>query len=118
MKPLFVQWGGGNIGRSFIARVFFQSGFRILFIDINQGLVDALNMTRSYTIESVFEEKTTTLVVSDVSAIHASDQEAVNEAIAEAAFLRVPELGADRLGQNLHPALHVLHRLAFPQQFP
>lgn len=89
MKPLFVQWGGGNIGRSFIARVFFQSGFRILFIDINQGLVDALNMTRSYTIESVFEEKTTTLVVSDVSAIHASDQEAVNEAIAEAAFLGV-----------------------------
>jgi len=89
VKPLFVQWGGGNIGRSFIAQVFAHAGFRVIIIDINQGLVDALNREGCYTIESVFEESVTTFLVEDVSAIHASNQAAVNMAIAEASFLGV-----------------------------
>lgn len=89
MKPLFVQWGGGNIGRSFIAQVFFRAGFRVAIIDINQTLVEALNHTGSYTIESVFGSETSTLVVDDVYAILASDQKAVNEAIAQASFLGI-----------------------------
>lgn len=89
MKPLFVQWGGGNIGRSFISQVFSRAGFRIVIIDINQNLVDALNHEGSYTIEAVFDESVTKLLIDDVSAIHASNQDAVNKAIVEASFLGV-----------------------------
>ena len=89
MKPLFVQWGGGNIGRSFIARVFSHSGFRILFIDVNQSLVNALNQAGAYTIEEVFGSSVAQVVIRDVGAIHPFDQEAINNAIAEASFLGV-----------------------------
>lgn len=89
MKPLFVQWGGGNIGRSFIARVFSRSGFRVLFIDVNQRLVDALNQAGAYTIEEVWGSNVERVEIKDVGAILLSDQQAINRAIADASFLGV-----------------------------
>lgn len=89
MKKLFVQWGGGNIGRSFIAQVFSRAGYRIVIIDINQALVDALNLHGSYTIETVFDQEVHHLLIEDVSAVHASDQDAINEAVRDADLLGI-----------------------------
>lgn len=89
MKKLFVQWGGGNIGRSFIAQVFSRAGYRVVIIDINQALVDALNVHGSYTIETVFDQDMQQMRIDDVSAIHASDQAAINQAVTDADLLGV-----------------------------
>ena len=48
MKGNFVQFGGGNIGRSFIALLFSQAGYNVTFIDVNKELVQLLNERGSY----------------------------------------------------------------------
>ena len=44
----FVQFGAGNIGRSFIGRLFAEAGYRVVFIDVDSRLVSLLNERRSY----------------------------------------------------------------------
>lgn len=45
-----VLFGAGKIGRSFIAQLFSRSGFEVVFVDINEKIIDALNRFRSYKI--------------------------------------------------------------------
>jgi len=50
--PLFLEgimlqalmYGAGNIGRGFIGPLMAQSGYKVVFVDINRPLVDALNL--------------------------------------------------------------------------
>lgn len=97
MKPLFVQWGAGNIGRSFIGQVFAQNGYSVTFIDINESLIEVLNREHSYDVHTVSGEKEKILVVEEVSAINATDQMAVNEAISQASCMGVS------VGKNVWP---------------
>lgn len=43
MKKKLVQFGAGNIGRSFIGQIFSQNGYEVVFIDLNQTLIQNLN---------------------------------------------------------------------------
>ena len=43
-----VLFGAGNIGRSFIAQVFSRDNYEIVFIDINQDVINKINNTGSY----------------------------------------------------------------------
>jgi mannitol-1-phosphate 5-dehydrogenase len=45
-----VQFGAGNIGRSFIGQVFSRAGWEVVFIDIDERLVSLLNEKRFYTV--------------------------------------------------------------------
>ena len=45
-----VQFGAGNIGRGFLGQLFFESNYQIIFVDLNQKLVDLLNKERKYPI--------------------------------------------------------------------
>jgi mannitol-1-phosphate 5-dehydrogenase len=42
-KKRMLQFGAGNIGRSFIGQLFSRSGYEVVFIDINKKLVKELN---------------------------------------------------------------------------
>ncbi len=42
-----VQFGAGNIGRSFIGQLFANSGYDVIFIDVAKPLVEALNAQRN-----------------------------------------------------------------------
>ncbi len=97
MKPIFIQWGAGNIGRSFIGQVFAQNGYSVTFIDINAELIEVLNTKHSYDVHTVSGEESEILVVDDVSAINATNQDAVNEAIAYASLMGVS------VGKNVWP---------------
>ncbi|MBK5247669.1 MAG: hypothetical protein JJE49_10435, partial [Peptostreptococcaceae bacterium] len=97
MKPLFVQWGAGNIGRSFIGQVFSQNGYTVTFIDINTKLIDVLNTEHSYVVHTVSGEDSVNLVVDDVLAIDATNQDAVNEAIINASLMGIS------VGKNVWP---------------
>ena len=48
MGGLFVQFGAGNIGRSFIGRLFSAAGYETVFVDVDEGLIALLNERRSY----------------------------------------------------------------------
>lgn len=104
MNPLFVQWGGGNIGRSFIGQVFSLSGYRVTFIDINKDLITSLNQAGEYVVKAVNGDSVTDILVKNVSAIDAADQELVNEAIKECSLMGVS------VGRNVWP--HIASSLA------
>jgi mannitol-1-phosphate 5-dehydrogenase len=44
----FVQFGGGNIGRSFIGALFSRASWEVIFIDVDPVLVSRLNQERYY----------------------------------------------------------------------
>lgn len=37
-----VMYGAGNIGRGFIGQLFSESGYEVVFIDVNTEIVDKL----------------------------------------------------------------------------
>lgn len=43
LSKKFVQFGAGNIGRSFTGRLFSSSGYETVFIDVNETVVDLIN---------------------------------------------------------------------------
>jgi len=73
-----VIFGAGKIGRSFIGQVFSSGGYRIVFADIDQSLVNELNNRKSYNV-IVKDTQEMIIPVSNVKAIHLSDEEALLE---------------------------------------
>jgi mannitol-1-phosphate 5-dehydrogenase len=97
MNGQFVQWGGGNIGRSFIGQVFASNGYRVTFIDVNSSLIETLRETGRYEVETIFYGKSKFLDVTGVTAIDANDADAVSLAITEADLMGVS------VGKNVWP---------------
>ena len=42
-KKKLIQFGAGNIGRSFIGQIFSKEGYEVVFIDVNEKLISELN---------------------------------------------------------------------------
>lgn len=82
-----VIFGAGNIGRGFIGQLYSESGYEVVFVDIDRPLLDALNARGAYTIELVDNEDTARVRVTPVRGIHAGDQAAVAAAIAHAGIM-------------------------------
>jgi mannitol-1-phosphate 5-dehydrogenase len=75
-------FGAGNIGRGFIGQLFSESGYEVVFIDVDRPLLDALNTERAYTIELVDNDSTQAIRVGPVRGIDAADVDAVAAAVA------------------------------------
>jgi mannitol-1-phosphate 5-dehydrogenase len=90
MKPMptLVQFGAGNIGRSFIGQLFATSGYEVIFIDVAKPLVEALNARREYNIvikrSSAADE---VLTIRNVYALDGNDHAAVAEAVADTDYV-------------------------------
>ncbi|QRG67527.1 mannitol-1-phosphate 5-dehydrogenase [Brevibacillus choshinensis] len=80
---LAVHFGAGNIGRGFIGLLLNQAGYEVVFVDVNQTLVEELNQRGSYHVQLATEGTPATLV-KGVRAIQGQDIEAVAKAIAQA----------------------------------
>lgn len=83
MNGQAVHFGAGNIGRGFIGQLYWESGFRTTFIDVNETVVGLLQSRGSYPIHLV-SETTEVIPVDNVTAIHGGDLEAVSDALAVA----------------------------------
>ena len=79
-----VIYGAGNIGRGFIGQVFHDSGYEVIFIDINQTIIDALNFRGGYTLRVVGNDGDLDTFIDNVRGIDGRDAEAVADAIASA----------------------------------
>jgi len=99
VKPLFVQWGAGNIGRSFIGQVFSRNGYRVVFIDIDEKLVETLNIHKRYVVETVSRDGAERLQVDSVCALHVGHTAEIADAIAEADLMGVS------VGKNAWPSI-------------
>jgi len=84
-----VMYGAGNIGRGFIGQVFFDSGFEVVFIDIDCDVVAALNERGSYTQLIIEGDSSERREISRVRAVDGFDREAVASEIAACDIMAV-----------------------------
>ncbi|TLX78111.1 mannitol-1-phosphate 5-dehydrogenase [Labilibacter sediminis] len=71
-----LMFGAGKIGRSFIAQLFSRSGFEVVFVDIDERVINALNSQKEYEI-IIKDTKTYNLVIRNVRGVLATNEEDV-----------------------------------------
>jgi mannitol-1-phosphate 5-dehydrogenase len=77
----FVQFGAGNIGRSFLGQLFSQGGYEVIFVDIDEDLVNELNRKGSYRV-IIKDTPENEIVIQNVRAVQGSDIDSVADEIA------------------------------------
>ena len=92
-----VIFGAGNVGRGFLGQLFCESGYQVVFVDIDEPLIRALRSQGAYTLRLVDNEHCEEVRVGPVTGLLSSDKEAVAEALAEAT------LGATAVGARALP---------------
>lgn len=86
-KPVLVQFGAGNIGRSLVGQLFSAAGWWVVFVDVVDAVVDELNAVGRYTVtvkDEVPAGQPKHIEVANVSAINLADADAVVRALANA----------------------------------
>jgi mannitol-1-phosphate 5-dehydrogenase len=53
MSGVAVHFGAGNIGRGFVGLILHRAGYEVVFVDVVDALIDALNSTPSYLVKEV-----------------------------------------------------------------
>jgi mannitol-1-phosphate 5-dehydrogenase len=75
------MFGAGNVGRGFLGQLLSESGYEVVFVDIDGPLISALNARRAYTIRLVENDRAEEATVYPVRALHADQREAVTQAL-------------------------------------
>nr|WP_319511999.1 hypothetical protein [uncultured Draconibacterium sp.] len=76
MKKL-VLFGAGKIGRSFIGQLFSQSDYEVVFIDIDENVINELNTKRQYQVVIKSNESDRTILVENVRGVQGTQKEKV-----------------------------------------
>lgn len=92
-----VIFGAGNIGRGFIGQLFSESGYRVVFVDVDAELVAKLAREGSYRLETVFNTDVHEYRISPVTAYHGGQQAAEIAAAVAAADIAATAVGANAL---------------------
>jgi mannitol-1-phosphate 5-dehydrogenase len=81
-----VQFGAGNIGRGFMGQLFFEAGYRTIFIEAQPDLVDKLNAAEEYSLRllDAYSKQEIDMTITNISAVTASDTDGVARSIEEA----------------------------------
>lgn len=75
-----IHFGAGNIGRGFIGLLLEQSGYHVVFADVNESLIGAIRKDKAYTVfikDSVCES----VHVSNIDAFHSNSDELATQFI-------------------------------------
>lgn len=75
MNKKAVHFGGGNIGRGFVAEFLHTAGYEVVFIDVMDNIISALQNTKSYQVTEVSEEGETTKTITNYRAINSKTHE-------------------------------------------
>ncbi len=86
-KPVAVIFGAGSVGRGFMGQLFSESGYQVVFVDVDQTLVDALSDQGGYTLRLASLQKTEDLTIAPVRAVSGLDTERVAAEVAQADIL-------------------------------
>lgn len=95
-----VLFGAGNIGRSFIGQLFARAGYEVVFVDVNETILAALNAERRYRVIVKRDGRDDeTVWIENVRGVDGRDREAVARELAEA------DIAATAVGQRALPAV-------------
>ena len=80
-----IHFGGGNIGRGFVAEFLHESGYEVVFVDVIDSLIETLQKTPSYEVTEIGEDGETKFTIDNFRAINSKNEmEKVIEEIATA----------------------------------
>jgi mannitol-1-phosphate 5-dehydrogenase len=80
-----IHFGGGNIGRGFVAEFLHESGYEVVFIDVIDSLIETLQKTPSYEVTEIGPEGETKFTISNFRALNSKyEMEKVIDEIATA----------------------------------
>jgi mannitol-1-phosphate 5-dehydrogenase len=71
-----VHFGAGNIGRGFVAEFLHKSGYEVVFADVMDSVITALQNTKSYKVLEIGSEGEKTSVITNYRAINSKTHEA------------------------------------------
>jgi len=111
MTETAVMFGAGNVGRGFLGQLFSESGYEVVFVDIDEPLIAALNARRAYTIRLVEDDRAEEVAVGPVRALHARETDAVAQALAQA------RIAATAVGVRALPHVAPLVAAGISQRF-
>ena len=116
LMPLAVQFGAGNIGRGFMGQLFWEAGYRTVFVEAAQQLVDRLNHSGSYPLKllDARSRKEIDLTIDRIEAVSAADSEAVARLVERAQIIGTA-VGVKNL-TAIAPAITEGIRLRFESQ--
>ncbi|KAF2748881.1 mannitol-1-phosphate 5-dehydrogenase [Sporormia fimetaria CBS 119925] len=69
-----VHFGGGNIGRGFVAEFLHNSGYEVVFVDVMDALIDTLQKTPKYTVTEIGEDGERTFTIDHYRAINSKHE--------------------------------------------
>jgi mannitol-1-phosphate 5-dehydrogenase len=99
MSKTAVMFGAGAVGRGFLGQLFSESGYKVIFIDVDATLIARLNARRAYPIHLVSNAGTQEVLVSPVCALDSRQNEEVSRAVAEAS------IAATAVGARILPVI-------------
>lgn len=83
MAGKLLVFGAGNIGRSFVGQLFSRAGWEVVFADVDDRLIGALNARHGYTVE-IRDRQNASLEIGNVRAVRSTDDKAVIREMTEA----------------------------------
>ncbi|MFQ3550350.1 MAG: mannitol-1-phosphate 5-dehydrogenase, partial [Armatimonadota bacterium] len=90
-----IQFGAGNIGRGFIGELFIEAGFEVVFIDVDDTIVNLMNERGKYTVRAV-SDTSEDLILTNARAIHGKEVEKIAEEI-KTADIMATAVGANAI---------------------
>lgn len=94
IRKKLVLFGAGKIGRSFIGQLFSRGGYEVVFIDVNDKVIDCLNDRGTYNViikSGAIEE---VIKIDNVRGVHADDRHKVIDEISNS------DIAAISVGMN------------------
>jgi mannitol-1-phosphate 5-dehydrogenase len=84
-----IQFGAGNIGRGFMGQLFWEAGFKTIFVEANEQLVELLNTRQVYTLRllNAYSKREEELSIDRFEALHIRQEVQIAEAIAESELI-------------------------------
>lgn len=70
-----VHFGGGNIGRGFIAELFHETGYEIIFVDVMDSIIEALQKADSYVVTEVDDKGEKSKTITNYRALNSKYNE-------------------------------------------
>ncbi|KAG9203386.1 protein disulfide isomerase (PDI) protein [Epicoccum nigrum] len=65
-----VHFGGGNIGRGFVAEFLHEAGYEVVFVDVMDSIIKQLQETKSYTVTEIGEDGEREFTIDNYRAIN------------------------------------------------
>ena len=90
-----VMYGAGSIGRGFIGALFSEIGYEVVFIDVNDDVIQLINQEKTYP-QIIMNQEQPVHWIKNIRAVDGKDPEAVSNEIADADIMATA-LGASVL---------------------